>query len=78
MAAKKKSEKKQRYSKVDKYAPLLGCVKDKYIVDNAGVTMPAVSRYRKKYNIKAFKQNIKLMAEVLPKISSRTNPESKF
>ena len=76
MAVKKKVQKKKRASKVDEYAHLLGCVKDKYIVDNTGVTMPAVSRYRAKHNIKAFKQNIKVMADVLPKITAKTTNEA--
>ena len=62
---------KKRSSKVDKYAHLLGCVKDRYIIEKTGVTMPAVSRYRKKKEIKAFKDNIKTMAAALPNISSK-------
>ena len=62
---------KKRSSKVDTYAHLLGCVKDKYIIEKTGVTMPAVSRYRKKKGIKAFKDNIKTIAAALPSISSK-------
>ena len=62
---------KKRFSKVDKYIDLLGCVKDRYIIEKTGVTMPAVSRYRKKKGIKAFKHNIKTAAASIPGISGK-------